>query len=134
MEEKEEKTAEIKAAAPEETDKFGEYDKQVFRSKYPQVDPDELEKNEAFRRFCGSRYGKLPLVRLYEDYLALLQEAENKVREKDRQTDRSERSTGCGGSSGAETLTASEQKALDAWNHAFPRMKMSAKEFLERKG
>ena len=49
----------------------------------------------------------------------------------------------CGGSGGAQTasgggstsdarLTARQQRELDEWNAAYPSMKMTAKEFLNR--
>lgn len=101
-----------------------------FAQRYPDVDLGKLDGNKAFRRFCGSRYGREPLGDLYEDYLeiagnaaqAAVQKAESKAG----------RATGTGGGSGAETLTASQQRELDEWNRSYPQMKMTAKEFLSR--
>ena len=101
-----------------------------FAQRYPDVDLGKLDGNKAFRRFCGSRYGREPLGDLYEDYLeiagnaaqAAVQKAESKAG----------RATGTGGGAGAETLTASQQKELDEWNRSYPQMKMTAKEFRSR--
>ena len=49
-----------------------------------------------------------------------------------RNESRSARSTGAGGGSGSETLTAAQQRDLDEWNRSYPDMKMTAKEFLSR--
>ncbi len=37
-----------------------------FAQRYPDVDLGKLDGNKAFRRFCGSRYGREPLGDLYE--------------------------------------------------------------------
>ena len=111
-------------------DDFIARDLQDFQRRHPEADIGKLDNNAAFRRFCGSRYGREPLADLYEDYLeiagaqgaAALARAESKA----------SRGTGTGGGSGSETLTASQQRALDEWNRNYPNMKMTAKEFLSR--
>ena len=42
------------------------------------------------------------------------------------------RATGSGGSGGGEALTARELRELEAWNRAYPQLKMTAREFLSR--
>ena len=49
-----------------------------------------------------------------------------------RRESRAARSTGSGGSGVYEALNARQQSELDAWNRAFPQMKMSAREYLSR--
>ncbi|MBR4579393.1 MAG: hypothetical protein IKO22_07295 [Oscillospiraceae bacterium] len=104
-------------------------DAEEFRRQYPDVDLRELDADPLFRLFCGSRYGKEPLADLYGDYLALTERAELTRR---RRESRYERATGSGGSGGGEALTAAEQRELNEWNKAYPQMKMSAKEYLDR--
>ena len=105
-------------------------DAEEFSRRYPEVDLGRLDADRAFRRFCGSRYGREPISELYEDYLELTGSvreaaaisAESKTR----------RATGSGGGSAGENLTAEQQRSLDEWNRAFPDMKMTAKEYLSR--
>ena len=105
-------------------------DAMAFQEAYPDVDLGKLESNKAFMRFCGSRYGKEPLAELYGDYIEIAGEAAQAAVA--RAESKSARTTGAGGGSGAEALTASQQKALDEWNRTYPSMKMTAKEFLGR--
>ena len=104
-------------------------DAEEFRRQYPRVDLAELDADPLFRLFCGSRYGREPLADLYGDYLALTERAGLLTR---RQASRYERATGSGGSGGGEALTAAEQRELREWNRAYPHMKMTAREYLER--
>ena len=101
-----------------------------FSRRFPDVDLSRLDGDGAFRRFCGSRYGREPIAELYEDYLALA----GSVREAARSSAESKtrRATGSGGGSGGENLTSAQQRSLDEWNRAFPDMKMTAKEYLSR--
>ena len=101
-----------------------------FCERYPEVDVEELDGDAAFRRFCGSRYGREPLGDLFADYLALA--GEQRAVAAARSESRSRRETGAGSGSGADTLTARQQQDLDEWNRNFPQMKMTAKEFLSR--
>ena len=101
-----------------------------FRERYPGVDLLDLEQDEAFLRFCGSRYGREPMAELFTDYLELT--ARQQTAAQARSDSRSRRATGAGSGSGGETLTVDQQKALDEWNRAFPQMRMTAKEFLSR--
>ncbi len=105
-------------------------DVREFTRRYPQVDLERLRNDGNFMLFCGSRYGNEPLVKLFEDYAALL----DSVREEERARTESkaDRGTGSGGSGGGQALTADQQKALEEWNRAYPQMKMTAKEFLSR--
>lgn len=105
-------------------------DAAAFAEAYPDVDLAKLDDNKAFRRFCGSRYGKEPLADLYGDWLEITGSATQAAAA--RNESRSARSTGAGGGAGSETLSASQQKALDEWNRNYPNMKMTAKEFLTR--
>lgn len=102
-----------------------------FSAKHPDVDLAKLDANARFRKFCGSRYGREPLAQLYEDWQEFAGEeaaakAVGKAAEKD------ERSTGAGGGGVSDGLTAAQKRALDEWNREYPRMKMTAKEFLKR--
>lgn len=119
-----------KQAQERQTQEFLRRDMAAFQAEYPEVDIGTLENNAAFRRFCGSRLYKEPLAGLYADYLAVVGEAEESGRS--RREAKTERSTGSGSGGSGRALTASEQKALDEWNAAYPGMKMTAKEFLER--
>ena len=123
------KDAERKAKAEREA--FILADVVDFVSRYPDVDVDKLERNESFREFCGSRFGKEPLGDLYGSFLKVTGAAGQAAVA--RQKGRSDRSTG-GGSTGGMTMTPSQQKALDAWNAANPDMAMTAKEYLARSG
>ena len=109
---------------------FVRQDLQAFRAVYPDVDIGKLERNEAFRRFCGSRYGKEPLASLYADWLAIMGDARESAQL--RQDSREERSTGSGRGGNGVALNSREQQALDEWNAAYPDMRMTAKEFMER--
>lgn len=100
----------------------------AFVEKYPDVDLAALDMNPSFKKFCGSRYGKESVVTLYEDYVALVHEAEKAGRAKDT---RSERSTGSGAVGGA-VLSSAQKRSLDEWNRRNPDMKMTAKEYLSR--
>lgn len=105
-------------------------DAAAFSEAYPDVDLSKLDSDKAFRRFCGSRYGREPLAELYEDYLEIA--GEQRAAALAKAEGKAQRETGAGSGSGAETLTARQQKALDEWNRENPRMKMTAKEFLSR--
>ncbi len=101
-----------------------------FAEAYPDVDLEKLDSDRAFRRFCGSRYGREPLAELYEDYLEIA--GEQRAAASARADSRSKRETGAGSGSGGETLSARQQMELDEWNRTYPNMKMTAKEFLSR--
>ena len=105
-------------------------DAQEFARRYPGVNLTELDASESFRRFCGSRYGRESLAALYADYLAVAGGALRAAQV--RSESRRARSTGSGGSGSYEALNARQQDELDAWNRAFPQMKMSAREYLRR--
>ena len=101
-----------------------------FAADFPDVDILSLDGNKAFRRFCGSRYGREPLSDLYADYMEITGGAAAAASAKAQS--KSARATGSGSGSGAETLTAEQQRSLDEWNRAYPQLKMTAKEFLSR--
>ncbi len=103
-----------------------------MRERYPQVDIIRLEQNPAFRRFAGSRYGRESLAQLYEDYSALVGEAE-KAAEVKAEAKRSRNTGGSGGGKSAGVLSAGERESLRRWNESNPDMKMTEKEFLERR-
>lgn len=121
------KAADSAARAAAQRSAFIRQDALDFVAKYPKVDVAKLENNQQFRKFCGSRYGKEPLAKLYEDFRGLVGEAESQGGAKARAS--SGRSTGSGGG-GGELLTAEQRKSLAEWNAANPDMRMSAKEFL----
>ena len=114
----------------EEQMRFIAEDARKFARRYPEVDLAGLDASESFRRFCGSRYGREPLSELYADYLEVAGGALRAAQA--RRESRAARSTGSGGSGAYEALNARQQSELDAWNRAFPQMKMSAREYLSR--
>lgn len=126
----EDETSKKAAAAKQKVDDFIAADVLDFTEKHPDVDIAKLDSNKSFRRFAGSRYGKEPLADLYEDYVAVVGDVESAA--KARQDDRAQRSTGGGSSGAGGTLTAAQRAELNAWNEAFPEMKMTEKQFLER--
>ena len=95
----------------EEQMRFIADDAREFARRFPEADLAGLDASESFRCFCGSRYGREPLSELYADYLEI---------------------AGGAGSGSYEALNARQQSELDAWNRAFPQMKMSAREYLSR--
>lgn len=101
-----------------------------FVERYPGFDADgleALERNEQFRRFCGTRYAREPLAQLYGDYLSVIDGAGAAA--VSRANSRSARSTG-GGTTGGATLSPEQRRALERWNEANPEMAMTAKEYL----
>lgn len=104
-------------------------DAAAFRERYPEVDLCQLEEQSAFRRFCGSRLYKEPAADLYADYLSFTEAAEESARVKAE--GKRSRATG-GGGQVASGLSRAQEESLAAWNRAFPSMRMSAKEFLNR--
>ena len=126
-------TAEVaeKAAAPAVEENPLAAHVAEMREKFPHVDILRLEQNSAFRRFAGSRYGKESLAQLYEDYTGLVAEAEKSAEVKAE----AKRSRLTGGSSGGRggALSSSQRDALRRWNDSNPDMKMTEKEFLERR-
>ena len=114
----------------EEQMRFIAEDAREFARRYPEADLAGLDASESFRRFCGSRYGREPLSELYADYLEVAGGALRAAQA--RRESRAARSTGSGGSGVYEALNARQQSELDAWNRAFPQMKMSAREYLSR--
>ncbi len=126
----EKKRKDAEDAENERIREFVARDAAEFREAYPDVDLKELDNDKAFRRFCGSRYGREPLAELYEDYLEIA--GTQRAAASAKAESRSRRETGAGSGSGGETLTAKQQKELDEWNRAYPQMKMTAKEFLSR--
>lgn len=101
-------------------------DKAEFEKEFPDVDLLALERNAAFRRFCGSRLYKESVADLYRDYLALTGELRRSAET------RRERSTGSGSGQSSGGLTPAEQRALEEWNRTYPGMKMTAREFKSR--
>ena len=101
-----------------------------FMERYPGFDAEgleALERNEQFRRFCGTRYAREPLAQLYGDYLSVIDGAGAAAVSK--AASRSARSTG-GGTAGGATLSPEQRKTLERWNEANPEMAMTAKEYL----
>lgn len=105
-------------------------DAMAFQQKYPDVDIAQLEKNQKFRKFAGSRMYKEPLADLYADYIEMVADAQETAQARAD----SKASRGTGGGTGGDTvrLTPAQQKQLDEWNQNNPDMKMTAKEFAGR--
>ena len=123
--------AEAKARKAEaEQKEWLRQDARAFQAAFPAVDLAKLDGDRAFRRFCGSRYGREPLAELYEDYLEINGDAAKAAQA--RASSKEARSTATGGGSGSETLTAAQQRELDEWNRTYPQLKMTAKEYLAR--
>ena len=114
----------------EEQRRFIAEDALAFERAFPDVSLSELDASESFRRFCGSRYGRESLAGLYADYLEIVGGAVRAAQA--RGESRAARSTGSGGSGSYEALNARQRSELDAWNRAFPQMRMSAREYLSR--
>ena len=123
--------AQQSASTQQDTDEmeFLRRDVLNFVERHPDVDVAQLEKNQHFLRFCGSRFKKEPLADLYDSYTEFRGGVEQAAVAK--AASRAERSTG-GGTSGGMALTPSQQNALDRWNEENPDMKMTIKEFLKR--
>ena len=118
--------------APEDKEREERMDRYVrdFDRRYPQVGAERLLQDENFVLFCGTRLGKEPLTDLFQAYVELFHALTQMGAA--RQESKTDRGTGSGGSGGGPALSPDQQKALDEWNKAFPRLKMSAKEFLAR--
>lgn len=114
----------------QDAESFFSRDLRDFVEKHPEMNSPEkleaLENNKAFRRFCGSRFGKEPLAELYEAFQDLI--GESGAAAVAKAASKNDRSTG-GGSSGGVTLTPSQKRELDAWNRANPDMPMTEREF-----
>lgn len=121
---------EVREQQSEGGEDFLRADAAAFREKYPDVDICQLEEQSAFRRFCGSRLYKESAVTLYEDYLSFTQAAEESARVKAE--GRRSRDTGGGSGQNSAGLSRAQEESLAQWNRAFPGMRMSAKEYLER--
>ncbi|MBR3850076.1 MAG: hypothetical protein IKM36_06275 [Oscillospiraceae bacterium] len=109
---------------------FVSRDLRDFVEKHPEMNSPEkleaLENNKAFRRFCGSRFGKEPLAELYEAFQDLV--GTSGAAAVAKAASKNDRSTG-GGSSGGVTLTPSQKRELDEWNRANPDMPMTERDF-----
>ena len=125
----EESEAESKRREEDKQKEFFKNDLLDFMDRYPAVDVQKLDNNQAFRKFCGSRYGKEPLADLYESYVELVGDASKAATIKAEA--KSARSTGTG-EKGGEVLSPAQKKALDEWNKMNPEMAMTPKEFLSR--
>ena len=101
-----------------------------FKRKYPDVDVGKLDGDKAFRRFCGSRYGKEPLAGLYGDYLDITQGAAKAGAARSESKD--SRSTSGSRTGGGVTLSSEQKAALEDWNRRYPNMKMTENEFASR--
>lgn len=111
-------------------DAFIASDIDEMRQRHPDVDIAALDRNPAFRRFVGSRYGKEHLADLYDDYINVVGNAAAAATEKSR--DKAERSTGHGSGGSSGTLSSAQRAALREWNAEHPEMAMTEKEFLEQ--
>ena len=81
-------------------------------------------------REFARRYGRESVAELYADYLEVAGGALRAAQAS--RASRAARSTGSGGSGSYEALNARQRSELDAWNRAFPQMKMTAREYLTR--
>ena len=118
--------------AAREKQAFIEADVMDFVRQYPEMNAERLsalENNAQFRRFCGSRFGREPLAKLYGDYCAFVGDAGTAAVAK--ASGRSARSTG-GGTGGGSVLSPTQRAELAKWNRENPSMAMTAKEYLGR--
>lgn len=120
--------SEAKQRTAQEQREFIQADAQDFMAKYPDVNLADLERNDVFRKFCGTRFGREPLADLYESYREIVGGAAAKEKAESRNA----RSAGGGTGTTGGGLTAAEQGLLEKWNRDHPEMKMTAKEFKER--
>lgn len=111
-------------------DDFIRADYERFRREFPEADLCALENDPSFRRFCGTRLYKEPAAELYRDYRTL-QEESGRAAEARLQS-KAARATGTGSSGTGSTLTLRERAALQEWNEAYPRLRMSEKEWTAR--
>jgi hypothetical protein len=104
-----------------------------FNEKYSDVDLDKLNSNEKFLKFCKGKTGTL--TDIYEDFLDFIGDAEKEFVEKVKAN--SERSTssgrGAGADGGSHGLSDDEKTFVDDHNKRYPKMKMTYKEYADRK-
>ena len=63
-------------------EKWYEDDREKFVKEHPNIDLDELIRNERFKRFASGKVGAQPLSDIYEDYLAFESDIENTAKRK----------------------------------------------------
>ena len=63
-----------------------ENDSKEFQAKHPEVNLQDLIKNENFQKYADGKVGVRPLSEIYEDFVELISEYENKANKKAAQT------------------------------------------------
>lgn len=112
------------------------WDKELkeFNEKHNDVDVDKLNGDQKFLKFCKGKVGSL--TDIYEDFLDFIGDAEKEFVEKVKAN--SDRSTssgrGKGSADGGTYGLSDEEKAfVDEHNRRYPKLKMTYKEYGERK-
>lgn len=105
-----------------------------FEEAYPDVDLEELDKNQKFVKFIKGKNARLK--ELYDDFVDFIGEAEKETIIKLKSKEMRSTSGGKGsGSSSAEGgtygLSDAQMETLREWNAKNPQMKMTAKEFAQ---
>jgi hypothetical protein len=98
---------------------------------YPDVDLDELSKNQKFIKFIKGK--GLPLKELYEDFVEFVGETEAEAIIKVKSKEARSTSSGKGSNSDSHGLTAEEKALVDQHNARYPKQKMSYKEYADMK-
>lgn len=83
--ERQRKEAEVVAKEAEEKDWY-EKDYKDFSTKHPEVNVQNLIKDEQFQKFASGKVGTQPLSEIYEDFLGFVGEYEKKAKQMAKQT------------------------------------------------
>lgn len=107
-----------------------ESDIESFKQAYPHVSLEKLLAAPAFIGFGKYRFGVESFADIYKEYSEFVKAIEDAALAK--RTRRNERSTGGGQSTPYTGLTREQSEQLEAWNKAYPQLKMTPKEFLSK--
>lgn len=105
-------------------------DIESFKQAYPHVSLEKLIAAPAFIGFGKYRFGVEPFADIYKEYSEFVKAIEDAALAK--RARRNERSTGGGQSTPYTGLTREQSEQLEAWNKAYPQLKMTPKEFLSK--
>lgn len=102
-----------------------------FKETFPNINADALFKDEDFMDYADGKIGRRTLVELYNSYMRLSNKSATAARY--RADSRAERATGTGKTGEKVVITREQAIMLAQWNRDNPDMKMTAKEFLNRR-
>lgn len=107
----------------------------AFNEEYSDIDVEKLLADPKFGKFVKRSAPNLTLIEIYEDYKELVGDTEAATIAKINSN--KERSTGSGrgtgNNGGTYGLNEEQIKTVDDWNRANPKMKMTYKEFADRR-